>query len=1319
MKHLLLCFIALAASNMSFGQLTGPKYIPGTGGINDYPTIAMAIADLNLKGVGSGGVTFNVAAGYAEFITAPLQVTATGTMLNPIIFHKNPITVGPNPMVSAGYPGTATPASPFQDGIWALIGSDYVTIDGIDLNDPNTANPMSMEYGYGLFKKSDADGCQFNIIRNCMVTLWRGNNVAGSGPAVDGSRAINVVNSMITGQTTALTINNPAGSNSNNGFYSNTLQNCNIGIALIGYVAPAPFLFADQNNDIGGMSPNTGNNIINYGGAVAAGRPAAGVRTQNQYGLNVSYNTINNNNGSGVNHPSTLRGIYLQEAISASATISHNTLTITGGSTTSQISVIENVSGSTAAGNTININNNTIVNCTWPTATTGIFYGIWNGSSAFTVNIFGNVLSNISSPSSGLCYLIHGGSPVNLNMYNNEIGNVIKTLSGTLYGLFAGTTNLSVHDNNVHHLTTMGGGNAIYGFYDVSSPVNETYYNNHFYNFTNNGTGGVFGIYTNTAAGARNIYGNTINTFAANGGGPIYGIYGAKSSQTIYKNRIYDLMSGSANGIVYGIYLVSGDAVNIYNNYISDLRTPAAQNNNVLSGIFLSITTAINLNVYYNTIYLEGTSTGNLFSSAALYVNTIPILDLQDNILINNCQPTGLGTASAFRRNNTNLATYALSSDYNNYFVPGLVPNQFIFYDGTTGYATLPAYKFLVGPVRDVSSFTENSPFVNAALNDFHINTTLPTLCESGGIRVISPISVTTDYDNDLRWGEPGYVGTGTAPDVGADEFDGFNPLACNPPPNVTILMLSPFSAMISWIPPTPPPSVGYEYEVRTYGMPGSGPDGLFTSGGTSEMNIVVPGLAGGTTYSFYIRSNCGNGIFSPWSAAYPFTTPMETIITGSLTDSLGVSPPPATVYIVAHTACNPDDTLSTLNGGIAYTLGPGNVGTYTVHCNNFLDPPDPGEQVYISFFNTSNLDFNPAIVEMSMMPITYCHIIVTPVRHVNLPYRTSFTWVWMPPHSSLKIHYTHVVGCGNTDVFEWVPGSGYVKIRQWNWNHYCTWRYLTNNTNVGKCIKIHNDNGNINFDMQLTYLIVPLSPSNYNLFALFNMGWRNRPYPSCEFGNIVAPSHTYVDFEGASLTNFPSRLGQDGVQNLTIQFQSYDNIFWNDMNMMIDLVNITQPGTLELYIPDATIPLTSAVINPGDTACFFNPGGILAPGTHTMTLSASGGLSIGIDALNYTTSMPVPAIPTVATTPVTNITYHSAVSGGTVTNDGGAAVTARGVCWSTTPNPTLLDSYTTDGSGLGTFTSLATPLLPSTQYYLRAYATNLAGTGYGMNSCS
>ena len=105
--------------------------------------------------------------------------------------------------------------------------------------------------------------------------------------------------------------------------------------------------------------------------------------------------------------------------------------------------------------------------------------------------------------------------------------------------------------------------------------------------------------------------------------------------------------------------------------------------------------------------------------------------------------------------------------------------------------------------------------------------------------------------------------------------------------------------------------------------------------------------------------------------------------------------------------------------------------------------------------------------------------------------------------------------------------------------------------------------------------------------------------------------------------------------------------------------------------------------------------------------------IQAGSDPLNDQ-SVPQAKIPTVSTAEVTNITLTTATSGGTVTDDGWAEITARGVCWSTLSNPTISDKKTVDGAGLGAFTSAITGLAPEVPYHVRAYATNSAGTGYG-----
>jgi len=88
--------------------------------------------------------------------------------------------------------------------------------------------------------------------------------------------------------------------------------------------------------------------------------------------------------------------------------------------------------------------------------------------------------------------------------------------------------------------------------------------------------------------------------------------------------------------------------------------------------------------------------------------------------------------------------------------------------------------------------------------------------------------------------------------------------------------------------------------------------------------------------------------------------------------------------------------------------------------------------------------------------------------------------------------------------------------------------------------------------------------------------------------------------------------------------------------------------------------------------------------------------------------------LPELSTKPLTNITSKSFASGGIIASDGGAIVTARGVCWSTYFNATIDNNFTTDGAGTGSFVSFVTGLENGTSYYVRAYAVNSFGIAYG-----
>ncbi len=978
-KMALLVILMAAAINANAQGLTGTKAIPG-----DYASIEAAIADLNTNGVGSGGVIFNVAAWYTETITAPLSITATGTgtsgtPANPITFQKSG--EGANPLITAYTGGIGTPATAVQDGVWNLVGSDYVTIDGIDLLDPNSANPATMEYGYGMFKASVTDGCKYNTIKNCVVTLSRENWLAGVAPALDGSRAINVMNSYVTTQNINILgtlILDASGSNSYNKFYSNTLQNCNTGIALVGCVGaivPTNTLYrSDYGNDIGGSSPATGNTVINYGGGLAATTEAVGIRTAYQYDFNVSYNTVNNNNGSGVNHPAKTRGIYLKAALGAYVTISHNDLSLSRGSLTTTVTVIENASGSNALGSTVDIINNTIHDCGGAAATSGFFYGIFNNNvNPVNMNINNNSFASITHTGSGGVYLIYQLTPYasNLSICNNMFTNLSFASTGSVYLISNGTlTNTMTISNNtisgtlaktaaggfvsgiyseggaaaggtatltgnnfsnisivgatifygIRHTTTTtseihvitdnivsnisGGSGLLFGIHQAGGADGSTINGNTVSGWT--GSGAMIGINLGktTASASLTVYNNNINNLSTTNSGSLNGINNVLGvSNSIFKNKIYNLEVNNSLGSVNGIYVENGINTNIYNNLISDLRTPIANIPNSIAGINLFGGTTNN--VYYNTIYLNAASTGSTFGSSGIYATETPAsIDMRNNIIVNASIPKGMGGyTAAYRRSSPVLTNYSATSN-NNLFYAG-TPGAYnvIMCDGTNTY-TLETFQALVSPM-DASSVTELPPFVNIATTpyDLHINGAVSTLCANGGIPVNTPIVITEDYDGNLR--------NLATPDIGADEFNSVTP--CILPSGVTAGSINSGDANLSWTPGSTETAWEFVYGVSPLPVP--------TNPGTPSTSNTVNHLAGlseNTTYDVYVRSDCGGGNFSAYTVVYSFLTPsvvpLNTTVSGEVL-------PEATICYnameIISVAVSPN-TFSVQNGGVA-----------------------------------------------------------------------------------------------------------------------------------------------------------------------------------------------------------------------------------------------------------------------------------------------------------------------------------------------------------------------------------------------------------------
>jgi hypothetical protein len=744
---------------MLTAQISGTQTVPGT-----YPTLAAAVTAINTSGIGSGGLTINVAAGYTEVLSAPLVITIatnTTTAANPLVIQKSGS--GANPLLTA-FTGAGT-----LDGMVIINGADYVTIDGIDLQESaaNTTTTTQMEWGYALLKTAATNGAQNNTIKNSTVTLNKANTA---------SVGIYLGNHT-TASTTALTISNIAGNSSFNRFFNNTITNCYGGYSITGYAAAAPFDFYDQGNQIGvdGVSTRR-NQVTNFGGGATI---ANGILATNQNGLKIFKTYINSNGG--VSSTGTMNGISTVTGTNSNIDIYNDTIVLAAASTTgSTVSGINNSMGGTGAGSTVNIYNNVVDGCTYTTNTSGIFRGIVSTATASYTNIYNNKVTNNSIPGTGeFAGIYYSGSSVNIvlnvNINDNVVSGNTKTgTSGTFYMIYASASvvTMNTYNNQLFNNNCSANTSGMYGYYNFAFALGENVYNNTIYNNTG-GSGDVVMLHVRSGSGPTNkeIYGNAIYNISGNTAVNFMAIWEEYGTITnIYKNNIYNLTNNNATGTgiggVIGINVASNSNVNtnVYNNFISDLKAPVMSNATAVVGIYINSPANSVSNVYHNTVYLNANSTGINFGTLALNCATTPTsIDVRNNILVNVSTPNGTGLTRAFGRSSSLLTNSALTSGYNCLYAGTPGPANLLYWDGTNSVQTIFALRNLVTP-REQSSFSTLPPFVNiaSAPYDLHLQTGVATQCEGGGYVIAG---YNTDYDGNTR--------NATTPDVGADEITG------------------------------------------------------------------------------------------------------------------------------------------------------------------------------------------------------------------------------------------------------------------------------------------------------------------------------------------------------------------------------------------------------------------------------------------------------------------------------------------------------------------------------------------------------------------
>ena len=812
--------LILLANAGAYAQVTVINPANTTPGLAaTYADLAAAITDLNIQTDITGPVVITLDAANPQ--TAP----AGGYVINaslPGASAINTVTInGSNNLITAP---TNHTVGALTDAFFKIIGSDFIILQNFNMQE-NAANTITTaasnnmtEFGVALFYLTTTNGAQNCTIQNNSITLNKIYQNTFGIYSNSGHSATNV--SAGVPATTA------TGGNSGLKIYGNTISNVNNGIVVMGTNGAA----ADFNTgiDIGGTSAATGNTISNYGTITPfssyflVSGTLFGVLVRNSTAVNVSNNTITSSNGG--NSTGTLRGIYMPGfSFTPTGTFTNefnnNNISITTGviNGAAQGITIEASAGNATSTTNINGNNFTAVGYSANPAT-GVASVIFSQAPSFTTSISNNTFTNMSSTSTNSFTFISnpitvpvGGSQT---ISNNAIvtgftktgaGGTVTGISST--GASSGNVTQNWNNNNFSNISVTGATILTFMNNTDGGSVNHNFIGNTFSNITG-GTGAVNGIVSNFGgqnAGTGNlISGNTISNISGGGiitgiaigssatasstvtGNTIFGLRGTGSASiigiisgapirnNISKNTIYNLETTNVTGAVSGITVTGGALHNIVNNRIGDLRAPLANTSNPVIGISLIGGTTVN--VYYNTVHLNATSAGALFGSSAISTSTTASLTLNNNIFVNNSTPAGAGLVVAYRRTNTTLSTYTNSSDRNLFYAGTPSASNLIHYDGTNAFETLAAYKAMTVPAtldpRDANSISENPNFVSTtggSADFLKINTTLPTGIESGGINIAG---ITDDFEGQIRQGNTGYVGAGTAPDLGADEFE-------------------------------------------------------------------------------------------------------------------------------------------------------------------------------------------------------------------------------------------------------------------------------------------------------------------------------------------------------------------------------------------------------------------------------------------------------------------------------------------------------------------------------------------------------------------
>lgn len=742
------------------------------------------------------------------------------------------------------------------------------------------------------------------------------------------------------------------------------------------------------------------NNNISLQSAVAAGA-MNGITYPSGSASTTSTVNINSNNFNTFGHTVVASGTITFITISSTnqfTTINSNTFTNITVNTTGSVTFISH-SFSMAASGTTNVNSNSIVTafnktgaggtvtCTTtgassPNGTAGIYTG--NNFSNITVTgatgitginntdgfgtspsktATGNTFNSWTGGTSAILAINFGyiGATTS-SISTNTVTNLTcqSTITGIAIGSsFSGATTLNVSSNTITGLSSTGTGASVSGITCSNTSTTININANTINTLSSTGASStVLGISV-TGATTTNVFQNTINTLSGSGAtSPVCNGISVSAGTTVnvYKNKIYDLLESGAisttSPAINGIVLSSGTTVTAYNNLVGDLRAPAASLTDAIRGISVTSATALSTyNVYYNTVYLNASSTGVNFGTSGIFhttsaTATTAALNLRNNIIHNTSTAAGTGFTVAYRRSSTTLTNFVSTSNNNDFYASATVVSPyFIFHDGTTGYQ-IAGYKTLVSP-RDASSFSEDPEFqsvVGSNANFLKYKVSSPKQVENGGVNIAT---YTDDYIGTIRAGNGGYAGTGTAPDIGAWELEGIPADLTAPTISYTALSNSctggpkTLTATITDASGVPTSGVGLPVAYFKINAGAYTPaTGTFVSGSTYTFSIGA-GSVTGDIVSYYVvaQDNAGTpnvGAFpsagasgftpNPPAAAIPPTTPssysvLATLAAGTYGVGSTAGPGGEIAHYATLTAAVADYNSKCLGGNIIFVL--------------------------------------------------------------------------------------------------------------------------------------------------------------------------------------------------------------------------------------------------------------------------------------------------------------------------------------------------------------------------------------------------------------